>query len=179
MSTQLIRHTVLLCAVVAVGVMLSSLELIRRVDVGRWPLDTLVAFTTFTLASMIAVTLAQLFQTPQGRASLKSPLIARALSAVGYGLTAWMLTRAVGDVLVPAWVKVMETVFAVVVISLAGYVLWIVFTGFDEIARALRGVPSVAQAPLPTDTAPVHCTQCGTAFQAGQKFCGSCGAPRG
>jgi len=179
MNTQILRHTVLLAAVVAVGFLLTSLDVIRRVDAGRWSLDTLVGFAAFTLGAMIAVTLAQLFQAPQGRAAVKSRTLARALAAAGYGLTAWLLTMALSDVIVPGWKQILEVCVAVVVIALAGYVLWIVFTGFDEIARALRSVPSVAKAPPPApNTAPTHCTQCGTPFQLGQRFCGACGAPR-
>lgn len=59
MNTQTLRHAVLMAAVLAVGLLLTSLEMIRRVDAGRWSLDVLVGFTAFTLAAMIAVTLAQ------------------------------------------------------------------------------------------------------------------------
>lgn len=179
MNTQIIRHAVLMAAVLAVGLLLTSMEMIRRVDAGRWSLDVLVGFTAFTLAAMIAVTLAQTFQSPHGKFTVRSSVLARALAAVFYGLTAWLLTMAVGDVLVPAWVKFLEGAFAVVILALAAYVLWIVFSGFDEIAHAVKSVPSVAQAPGPTpEASPAHCTQCGAAFQSGQKFCGACGAPR-
>jgi len=177
MATQILRYLVLLGAVLVAGLVLASLDAIRRVDVGRWSLDTIVSWAAFTFAAMVAVTVGQLVASAEGRKALRSVVLARAVGAVGYGLAAWLLLTAIQDVLVPAWVEGAELVFAVVVVVLAIFVLVIVFTGFDDIAAALRRVPGAAQ--LSVGASPTgHCTQCGAPFGSGQKFCAKCGAPR-
>lgn len=195
---QVVKNIALIVIVVLVGSLLRTIDSLATVDVWRWRLGELVTWASFAVAATAAAVTANQLGEPGSRV-VGSAGLSRLTWCVFAGVALWLLSKAVRPVLVAAWRDTSETVFALVLVALAVYAIWIVYGQFEDITAAMRRFQAPAAAPAtaaprasaapnphPAATAPSpaapsaaaarFCGQCGAPLGAGIMFCQRCGA---
>jgi hypothetical protein len=184
---QLIKTIVVVVLILVAGAVLRSVGVVQDTELWYWSLTDLVEFAMFTAAAvMIGVFAAQL-PMQRGAFFFRSAAVAPLLQAVLAALIVWFIYLAANPVLLQDWLGILNAAFAVVMVAIAGYLVWRVYTGFDVMAAELRqarqsAAPATAPPstpPSPPSAAPTTCPQCGATVAAGKKFCGDCGAELG
>ncbi len=185
---QVVKNIALIVIVVMVGSLLRTIDSLATVDVWRWRLGELVSWASFAAAATAAAVTAT--QVGDSRV-FGSAGLSRLTWCVFAGIALWLLSKAVQPVLVAAWRDTSETVFAVVLVALAVYAIWIVYGQFEDITAAMRrfqpapaaaaprATAASAAAPAGTASAPAAPAAPGAPTGAEARFCGRCGAALG
>ncbi len=180
---QVVKNIALIVIVVLVGSLLRTIDSLATVDVWRWRLGELVTWASFAVAATAAAVTATQLGEPGSRV-VGSTGLSRLTWCVFAGAALWLLSKAVQPVLVAAWRDTSETVFALVLVALAVYAIWIVYGQFEDITAAMRRFQAPAAAPAAASSrasaAPAATAPSPAAPPAAvARFCGHCGAPLG
>lgn len=188
MKLAAIKYGVLLVIVLVAGSLIATLDVVGGVSVAYWRLSELLLFATYTFCAMLAVSasigLREPARTP-GRT-----MAGRLMGVAAVGLGGYLLFLGVREVFEARFLRAVEVAFVVGLVGVVIHAIWVLFSGFDDLAAALRGAgaaappappgspvespPQPAPPPPPRDAA---CAACGAVLAATQRFCSECGAP--
>lgn len=138
MLKDTLRSVILVGLILIVGNLITSLDVVSGADVWHWRLSEIVQFAMFTAAAVIAVDYGATVGDQAERPLLDSASLSRVGGLVIYAVALWFLFKGVDAVLRVEWRDTAEILFALGLVGLAGFALWEVYVGFDEIMDAVE-----------------------------------------
>lgn len=192
---DMIKTAAVVGVVLVAGTLLSSIDPIAGANLLWWPLSSVVKFGMYA-GSAVLVGL-------QGEKLARGYVIGNSwgltgiLKAALIALVSLLTYGAITQVIAPDLMGPAETAFAMIMVGVAGYTIWKVYDGFDDVAalvkaRPAKGIvsgygdlqlhasPTVTPLPLATrhkgaDRSEILCARCASPVPEGNSFCGICG----